>query len=159
MFLSTNIVKICTVVPKKYPMMTKWVKGCALPATTPQSGAYAKQRHMVAITWEDNILRYQPLKESSNMQPPLTNWSNLTAFFGFLNCSDSAIILGCRPVSINIRMHCKSKNVPRVIPLSPHSEAGSASQKLTMREPAVRWKMAPDRGVMVVLKRDLDHIM
>ena len=59
-------------------------------------------------------------------------------------------------------MHCKSKNVPRVIPLPPHSKAGSAQtslQKLTMREPAVRWKMAPERGVMVFLKGELYYIM
>ena len=47
-FLSANTLKIWTTMMKKYPMTTKCVNGGALPATTPQLGAYAKQIFMRA---------------------------------------------------------------------------------------------------------------
>ena len=47
-FSSATMLKIWTMMMKKYPMTTKCVNGVALPPTAPQLGAYAKHMFMRA---------------------------------------------------------------------------------------------------------------
>ena len=85
-FSSITLLRICTHMMKKYPMMTKWINGGALPNTGSHLGAYAMHMLTMAINWKKKLNDFSSFKFFSVFPSPTqAAWWHSEASWIFLD--------------------------------------------------------------------------